>query len=344
MKKAGVMLLLSVILILMVPFISVKGWRAPLRDNLEKYEDIAPVAVYPVGTDREYADKKVKVLVSSGEVTQIPLFEYLCGVLSGEMPASYETEALKAQCVAAFTYMVYRMEGEKAHPGLISEHKGAYVCTDYTHCKAYISEQDAISKWGQEWYNKYWDKIESAVSSVLGKVITYDSKPINAVFHSMSAGKTENARDVWGADIPYLVSVESLADKESSSYESTVTISETDFESALIEENSGCDLTQEVSDWIGEIERTEAGGIKSIIIGGISFKGEDIRRIFSLRSSNFDLSFVDGNFIFKVRGYGHGVGMSQNGANEMALEGELYDEILKYYYKGTQIVDYEWED
>lgn len=328
--------------LLLMPFVLVRGWSAPNRRLLDEYR------TYPSSTSSESpktGEHTVKVLMSdTGEVEEIPVFDYICGVLAAEMPATYELEALKAQAVAAFSYTVYRMEGELARPGLIPEHKGAYVCTDYRHCKGYLSEADALKKWGKEWFDAHWGKLESAVSAVENAVLTYNGMPINAVFHSISPGMTECAVDVWGADVPYLVSVESRQDQNAPDYQTTRSFTDTQFAEILRGAKSGVSLTGDPSGWLGETELTQAGGVKQYTIGGVVFKGAELRELFGLRSANFTLAYDNGTFVFTVKGYGHGVGMSQYGANELAKEGKTWQEILRWYYTGVEISEYVWKD
>lgn len=343
MKKRLVVAAALVIALLLMPFVLVGGWSAPNSRFLENYK------TYPSSSDSSGSSKAgghtVRVLISdTGEVEEIPVFDYICGVLAAEMPVTYEAEALKAQAVAAFSYTVYRMEGELARPGLIPEHKGAYVCTDYRHCKSYLSKADALKKWGQEWFDAYWGKLESAAGAVENAVLTYNGMPINAVFHSISSGETECAVDVWGADVPYLVSVQSLQDQNAPDYQTTRSFTDTQFAEILRAASSGVSLTGDPSGWLGGAELTQAGGVKQYTIGGVAFKGADLRELFGLRSTNFTLAYGNGTFVFTVKGYGHGVGMSQYGANELAKEGKTWQEILRWYYTGVEISEYVWKN
>lgn len=330
------------ILLLVLPFVLVSGWMAPNSRLLEDFDDYPASA--GTGSHPAAQQRIIKVLMAdTGEVADIPVFDHLCGVLAAEMPVTYEVEALKAQAVAAFSYTVYRMEGELARPGLIPEHKGAYVCTDYRHCKGYLSKEDALKKWGQAWFDKYWGKIESAVSAVENAVLTYEGMPINAVFHSISSGATEYAVDVWGADIPYLVSVQSQQDMDAPDYQTTRSFTDTQFADILRNASSSVSFSGDPAGWIGLSENTQAGGIKQLVIGGTAFKGTDLRELFGLRSSNFALAYQNGTFVFTVKGYGHGVGMSQYGANELAKKGKTWKEILQWYYTGVEVSEYVWK-
>ncbi len=221
MKKFIIPIVLSVFMLLLVPFLASQGWTAPLKSYIESSLPGSPVFE---SHDAEYENVLIPVL-NNGKVEQILLFDYLCGVVCAEMPATYEIEALKAQTVAACSYMIYRMESEQKSPGLTPEHNGAYVCTDPSHCKGYLSQQQLRDRWGDEYFTQHYPKIKAAVNSVLGEVITYEGRVANAVFHAISAGKTENAADVWGLEIPYLVAVESYADTTGDQYLSSLEMS-----------------------------------------------------------------------------------------------------------------------
>ena len=258
--------------------------------------------------------------------------QYLKEVVSAEMPADFELEALKAQAVAARSYLESRRNAYKVS-GTPAEHKGAEICTDSTHCKAWISESKRRLLWGLG-ANKNWEKIAQAVDETEGEVITYNGEVISAVFHSTSSGKTEASKDVWGGDKPYLVSVESPGDKESPKYKSKVEMTISEFKKIAEENIAGVDFGKGI---IGEIKRSDAGGITEICIGGVTIRGKQLRSLYGLRSTNAVIEISKDKVTFDVTGYGHGVGMSQYGANYMAKNGKDYKEILTTYYKGTEI-------
>ncbi len=274
----------------------------------------------------------------SEKIENLSCFEYICCVVAGEMPASFESEALKAQTVAAFTYMINKIDYINAHPDTDIGHHGAYMCDDYNHCKAYLSKSDAKEKWGSS-FEKNYSKVKSAVYETLGKVITYEGTPINSVFHAMSCGKTASAYEVWGSDIPYLQSVECESDKTEQNFLTEQTISKNDFKNVFYEQ-LGIVLSDDDNLWIGEKTNFPSGIVDKIIIGGTEYAGTYIRKLFGLRSADFDISIKGNNVIFTTRGYGHGVGMSQYGANAMAKNGSTYQDILKHFYRGVEITDY----
>lgn len=271
------------------------------------------------------AERSIKVLCGE-EVTEMPVYDYLVQVVAAEMPVSFEPEALKAQAVAARTYLQRALDGHK--------HDNADICASSGCCQAYISSDMLKGKWGKN-YDLYIEKIKTAVSETDGEYISYEGKPALAAFHSSSAGKTEDSGEVWNA-LPYLVSVDSpeKAD-EVPNYVSTVKSTDLDFRDTILCIMPEADMTGEAKDWVGEIKRSKSGRVESIVIGGKELAGTKLREAFSLRSTAFELEHKDGQFVFTVTGYGHGVGMSQYGANAMAKDGADYREILEHYYPGT---------
>lgn len=286
------------------------------------------------GQDEDKLESQsVSVYVADEEkVEDMDINEYLKCVVAAEMPADFEEEALKAQAVAARTYLYSHIE-QAQNGNIDASHNGAVICTDSTHCQAYTPEQKCRESWGNDADEK-WDKISAAVDDTTGQIMTYNGEIISAVFHSTSSGATEAAVDVWGSDVPYLQSVPSVGDEQSPKYYSELTVSEEEFKNTVDEKVSGTDWSGGL---VSNIIRSEAGGIISLDVGGVNIKGTELRSIFSLRSTNVDISQENGNVKMSVKGFGHGVGMSQYGANYLASQGESYDEILKTYYKDIEI-------
>lgn len=278
----------------------------------------------------EAENSTVKVMnASSKNITELNLKDYLIGVVAEEVNAAYHEEAIKAQVVAAHT----KLEYTKLHK---NDDLGEADITDSASShQGFLTEDEQREKWGKN-YEAYHGKIEKCVSEVLNVLLLYENEPINAVFHAISNGQTENATDVWGGNYSYLVSVQSAGDKLSPAYKSEVTVSSDDFKKKVNE--NGAELGKNPEKWVEKITNTDTGMVKEIIIGGKSFKGTEIRKIFNLRSSTFAVKYDDGNFIFTVCGYGHGVGMSQYGANYMAQQGLSYKDILGHYYKNAECV------
>ncbi len=261
----------------------------------------------------------------SGEILTLSAEDYIFGVVAAEMPALYEPEALKAQAVAAYTFACKRREGRKNEDYDLS--------TDHTTDQSFIAEDKLEAKWGEK-TAEYTEKIKAAVKAVEGLGITYKGEPILSVYHAISAGKTEDSKNVWGGEMAGLKSVASPYDKLSPKYISSAEITVEDFKKALSDE---CEFSGDASKYLGKINRTEQGTVKTVTICGTAVSGSKIRSAFELRSTNFELSFASGKFIFTVYGYGHNVGMSQYGADYMAKQGSDFKEILKHYYKDCNI-------
>ena len=280
-------------------------------------------------TDRTGSRDIDVYFVAEDKVGKMDFEEYILCVLMAEMPASFEKEALKAQSVAARTYTLEKSMANKNIP----DHKGADICTDSTHCQAYISKDDAKKKWGKD-YNKYLKKCTEAVNETEGLVAMYNNEPIKAVFHAFASGKTENASDVWGADVGYLKSVDSPGDSTAPKFETEKEVTVEEFKE-IISSDQKVDFSDNI---IGKTTYTVGGAVDKIKIGNKEFKGTKIRQLFSLRSACFTVTTHEDKIVFNVKGYGHGVGMSQYGANYYAKEGLGFKEILKKYYSGIEIV------
>jgi stage II sporulation protein D len=280
-----------------------------------------------VTTEKSVSTVKV-MSVNSNNITEMSLKEYLLGVVAGEMNASYHEEALKAQIIAAHTLLLYTKEHNT------KDLKGADITDSYAMHQAFISPEKQKEKWKDN-YDTYREKIEKCIDEVENLTLQYDDEYICAVFHSISNGTTENAVDVWGGKYPYLVSVPSIGDKLSPAYQSQITVSKNEFKEILQKED--VKFTGDAEKWIEKITNTNTGMVKTITICGKTFKGTEIRTLFNLRSSTFTCEYKDDEFVFTVNGYGHGVGMSQYGANYMAQQGFSYKEILKHYYTNVEI-------
>lgn len=273
-------------------------------------------------------DSTVDVLMGDKTVT-MDLEEYLLGVVAGEMPPTFEEDALKAQAVAARTYTLYKL---LVSPSTNHE---ADVCTDPTCCKAYSDETTLREKWGDE-YDANMAKIASAVWRTSGEYMIYNNEPVLAVFHSSSSGATENSENVWNQGLPYLVSVSSPeTSDEVKNYITTTNITHEDFCDTFRAQYPDADFSSEPSGWICDIVRSDSGRINTVTIGGVTVKGTELRSVFSLRSTAVEIEVTDTDIVFTVSGYGHGVGMSQYGANIMAKEGKTYRDILSWYYTGV---------
>ena len=279
----------------------------------------------PTGTAEETTEgeKPVTVPILNGSrVSQMELDEYLVGVVLAEMPASFEPEALKAQAVVARTYTM-RAENRGGR------HSNAAVCTDPACCQAYTDPGEYLSGGGTQ---ANVDKIRQAVYGTHNQVLTYGGELIEAVYFSCSGGSTEDAVAVWGTDYPYLQAVSSPGEEKATHYTDTVTYTATNFEAAL-----GRDLPGSPNEWFGVTTYTPGGWVASMEIGGRSYKGTTLRSVLGLRSTAFMISTTDSKVTITTKGYGHRVGMSQYGADAMALSGSSYREILCHYYQGVTL-------
>ena len=284
--------------------------------------------LYITSTVHKKEEKNTVDVLCDGEVVTMPVENFVLGVVCGEMPSDFEKEALKAQAVAARTYMYYKIEqGDK--------HENADICADSTCCCAYYSYDELYNMKGEEWMKNGYEKIKRCVNATSGEIITYENKPVLAVFHSAAGGgKTENSEDVWASALPYLRSVNTDGENEKSNYVTTVTIGLDEYKKRIGEKYPNADLT---GNPVGEIRYTEGGAVNYICTYGVNVKGTQMRSVFGLKSACFDVEEKSGNITFTVTGSGHGVGMSQYGANYMAKQGKSYREILNNYYVGTQI-------
>lgn len=286
---------------------------------------------------QSYDEKTQITVLIDGEVQTLPLGKYLRGVVAAEMPASFPQEALRAQAVAARTYTQYKLEAYEQGVEIPASHEGAQLCDDFTHCKAYV-DVDKMKKdlWGDK-ADEYCAVIDDAVGATDGMVVTYQGEPIAAVFHAASSGKTEAALDVWGSAHPYLVSVESPGEDACPKYQGTISISPKEFASKFWEKHPEANFNDPPAGWFRDSNRSQSGGIINVSVGGVRVTGNEIRSMLGLNSTNFTLKADDSALVFSTTGYGHGVGMSQYGARELALEGKNFSDILKWYYQGTEI-------
>ena len=265
---------------------------------------------------KEEVKEEIKLALkdtSTGEIKNIELEDYIVGVVAGEMPASFNEEALKAQAIASRTYAMYKMKNSNGTYDLV---------TDKTN-QVYITEDKMKSLW-QENFDYYFEKIKRAVYDTKDLIMTYNGDIILSLYFARSNGKTEDAIAVFGSNEEYLKSVESPEENLTSE----VTISKDKFCNKL---NISCDAIN-----ISNVLKSSSGRINSLNINGKTFKGTEIRTLFDLKSTDFDIT-IDSEIKFITKGYGHGVGMSQYGANKLAQNGKNYEEILKHYYQNINI-------
>lgn len=328
MKRLVWVSLLLTMAAVMMPLMFKAGQAQPNPINTES----PAVSSSPQGQVYEMKkDLETKITVLEyGELKDTTLAEYLPLVLAAEMPVSFETEALKAQTVAVRTYIMYCDAHRK------SAHPDASVCSDSKCCLAFRDETQLRAAWGADYENNM-ASIKSAVAATDGQVLEYEGQPILAAFHSSSAGKTESGSELWGS-VPYLTSVSSPETADDvPNYVTTVEVTSDNFKETIAAKYPELKLEGEASAWVADAQCDDSGRVRSISICGQSISGSDMRTLFALRSTAFELKYNDGVFVFTVTGYGHGLGMSQYGANVMAKKGFTYTEILNHYYEGANL-------
>lgn len=258
---------------------------------------------------------------STGVITSVPFEEYIVGVLAGEMPVSFELEALKAQAVAARSYVMKKM---------IYNREKEYDVVDTVNNQVYLSDDYLRTVWKDEYISKI-NKVKKAVVETKGEYLDYQGQVVEAFFFSTSVGMTENSEDVFVEKVPYLRSVKSEWDRDVSPvFQDQFTFNLSEFYIKL-----GLPYKQNID--VEVVEQTSTGRIKQVKINEVLFTGSDVFSKLGLRSTFFTIEQNGDDVTVYTKGYGHGVGMSQYGALGMALEGYTYDEILKYYYQGVTI-------
>ncbi|MBR4097069.1 MAG: stage II sporulation protein D [Oscillospiraceae bacterium] len=309
------------------------------KKDAENYsETLAVTSAEPetkVLSEAELSNDIIKVLdFTSGQVTELDMQDYVTGAVLAEMPASYHEEALKAQAVAARTYAVRQREKQRQTPDKLL--MGADISNDSTRFQAYFTPEQAKAFYGDS-YDTYYNIVYSAVEATHGEILVYGGEPIVAAFHSTSGGMTESAETVWGSAIEYLVPVDSAEDEKSPAYLDEKIFSEDELSSCITEAYPSADFSDTPEKWLVIGERSSSGTVIELSAGGEILSGTEFRQLFGLRSANFEIEYADGSFAITTKGNGHGVGMSQYGANTMANTGADYKEILLHYYTGTEI-------
>jgi len=294
-------------------------------------------------------DNKIKDVIkikrtASGKIQEISVSDYLKGVLPSEMPPEYDMEALKAQAVVARTYLYQKIAA--------GGHKDVDICDSPSHCQAYYSVDEILKIWEK---SKGWDKatrdkhakkVAEAVDSTENIAVTYKGKYIRAYFHACSGGKTENVSNIWGKqNIPYLVSVESLGEEDYKNYTSKVKLSVSELQTKLNkDEATKCSIDIDRGDVVKILSYTDTGRVDKVEIGGVIYTAEKLRTLLGLRSTNFEVDYKESEVTFNVIGNGHGVGMSQVGADYYAKQGLSFVEIITHYYTGVDVTYINRED
>lgn len=331
MKKFILYLIFFIVILFILPAIltkppTVETQSSKIEDNKIENKTEEKIEEY---TYKNYG--QIKLLhKKTGQVETVNIDDYLCNVVSAEMPANFELEALKAQAIVARTYTVFKAQNPK--------HNNADICDDSTCCQAWISKEDRLARWDENLREDNWQKICNAVNETKGKIITYDGKPINAFFHSNSGGTTEIPVNVWGGSgYPYLQSVETSGEDGYTQYASEVNLTKEEVLGKLREKYSDIQIDFSNSEDIKILEYTDSNRVKTVKFGNHNISGVEARTIFGLKSTNFEINIDGENIKFSVKGYGHGVGMSQTGADSMAKQGSNAEEIIKHFYTGVEI-------
>lgn len=320
MKKYLLLILFCAVAIMLIPLSLSKG-----SASVENGETTEIFTTEKKEETTQKPQETIQVFRAQTDTTvDMTMFEYICGSVAAEMPLAYNEEAIKAQAVACYTNA---MRLKKAN----SESKGD-ISDDTTVHQGYIDKNERKEKWGDS-YEKYEKKLQNAVKEVYEKGIYYKNELCVASFFAISNGKTEDAKNIWNTTVPYLKSVDSSWDKTATKYPSTVTYTKEEFVKLAKSLKAEVSKTNQIK----ITKTTETGTVTKVKLGSSTFTGEEIRKAFGLRSPTFKIKTTDDSVTFTVYGYGHGVGLSQNGANALAEKGYTYEEILKHYYTGITI-------
>ena len=340
MKKILIYLLSFIIIIFIIPALLTKRTSTTSSEE-EKNNQLQTInqeekQTIETETSSKYNYNKYGTITllhkKTGEIEQVNLDDYLCNVVSAEMPATFEQEALKAQAIVARTYTIYKILNKK--------HDNADICDDSTCCQAWISKEDRLERWEESQRESNWEKISKAVKDTSGKIVTYENKPIDAFFHSNSGGITEIPVNVWGGTgYPYLQSVETSGEDAYTQYSSEVILSQEELLNKLQVKYADISIDFTNPDDVKILEYTESTRVKTVKFGNHEISGVEARSLFGLKSTNFEITRENDKIKFSVKGYGHGVGMSQTGADSMAKQGSSAEDIIKHFYTGVEITE-----
>ena len=320
MKKFLTLIMLSAIVSVVLPV-------TLLKENLAVTE--TPFTTEKSITEPVTNEDTITVFRSVNQDNlEINFFEYVCGSVAAEMPLSYHEEALKAQAIVCYTNALRLKNSTK-------DNKAYHITDDSSVHQGYLSKDQREEKWGDD-FEKYENKLKSIVKSVEKLAVYYNDEPCIAAFHAISPGKTECAENIWGEEVPYLTSVKSIGDNLSPHYSSVVTFEKEEFIKIAQNLTKNKNI-KSLKNIIKITEKSKAGTVLKATINKQAFTGDEIRKAFSLKSAVFSIEATEKAITFNVTGYGHGVGMSQYGADFMARQGSTYEEILKHYYEGVEI-------
>lgn len=312
MRKYAIMAALLATAMLLCPLAAVGKAEEKVDGGVN---EIRPVLSHTVKDSAEY----ITVMSSAtGKTTELEMREYLIGCVAAEMPPDYHEEALKAQAVVSYTYAKR-----------ITDNSKDFISDSPMMHQGYASRQERLDKWGED-FEKNEQRIASAVEAVMGQLVTYDGEAALTVYHSISAGQTQSAESLWGENYPYLQSVPGEGDKLSPDFISTVIFTPEEFSQKLgVSAENSEDLVEDI--------KIENGYVTSAVIAGKTFTGAQVREALELKSNSFEIECANEKVTVTCKGHGHGVGMSQYGADYMARQGSTWQEILLHYYQGTEI-------
>lgn len=338
MKKYGLMMLCFALIITAIPAVPAAIAKENTAEITSTSEDETKHSAEKVSAAGKLSSTETILMfdVSTGEVRELSMREYIIGAVCAEMPASFEEEALKSQAVAVHTYAVRQqlLESENPTPELC----GAQLSNDSSRYQAYFTESQARQFYGSGFEQAY-EKITAAVDEVLPYILVYEDEPILAAFCSMSSGTTESAENVWGADVPYLVPAESTADENAPNFLEETVFEAAELKTLLEDAFPDADFSLPVKKWLTAEEVSDSGTVLTANAAGTAVTGQEVRTALSLRSAAFEVEWDGDTCTITTKGYGHGVGMSQYGADAMAKTGADWQEILMHYYTGAEIVE-----
>lgn len=335
-KTAWCMILF--LLLLLIPLIAL-GAKIPDKESgpptSSAAENRPPAPQSAASPESTRTSAVFKILDEpTGEVLTVDDKEFLYGAVATEMSPESPIEALKAQAVSAYTYYSRLRTQQKEKPD--ASLKGADFSADISSWKLYTTKAEMQKRWGSK-FDAYYRTLEKVADAVYGQTLQEDGQLICATYYAISSGNTEAAKDIWGGDYSYLVPVASPGDLYASGYSTTVALAPQQVQQAS-QKQWGISLNGDPSKWFGKAERTSSGSVKNQTLGGKTVKGGEVRTAFGLRSANYTVTYANDKFTFSVKGYGHGVGMSQAGAEYMARHGSDYKQILEWYYPGAKLV------
>ena len=323
MKKYTLLIILSALAMICTPLAMIN----PPSTSAEETD--APATRAPETTLLpSHSDTITVFRTAENKSVEMDMFEYVCGSVAAEMPLAYNEEAIKAQAVACYTNALR----QKAD----NQNKQSNITDDIKMHQGYIDEAQRREKWGAD-FDKYEQKLKNAVKSVENTALYYDGKLCVAAFHAISCGKTENSENLWGSKTPYLISVDSGGDKTAKGYSSTISYNTEGFNKCIQALSPAPQEVKSLNNAIKVTKTSPSGTVLEAALGASKYTGEQIRSAFGLRSPVFTISIEEDTITFTVKGYGHGVGMSQHGASCLAEKGYTYDKILAHYYKGAEI-------